>query len=92
MRRTLTAMPLALVMAVSPIVVVPAGAQSPGVAPGEARALVHDELGRLEAVIDPSQGVAVYRYDAVGNIVAIERPEARGRVHHRGDAGPRRDR
>ena len=75
MRRTLTAMPLALVMAVSPIVVVPAGAQSPGVAPGEARTLVHDELGRLEAVIDPSQGVAVYRYDAVGNIVAIERPE-----------------
>ena len=75
MRRTLTALPLALVMAVAPIVVVPAGAQSSVAAPGAARTLVHDELGRLEAVIDPSQGVAIYRYDAVGNIVAIERPE-----------------
>ncbi|MCY7420086.1 MAG: DUF6531 domain-containing protein, partial [Chloroflexi bacterium] len=55
----------------------PASASAQSSSPGAAGphiAYVHDELGRLEAVIDPSQGVARYRYDAVGNITAIERP------------------
>ena len=35
---------------------------------------VYDELGRLVQVTDPSGDSAIYRYDAVGNIIAIERP------------------
>jgi YD repeat-containing protein len=34
---------------------------------------VYDRLGRLTGVIDSAQGTAVYRYDAVGNILSIER-------------------
>jgi YD repeat-containing protein len=34
----------------------------------------YDELGRLVQVTDPSGDAAIYRYDAVGNITAIERP------------------
>ena len=52
----------------------PASASSVA-ATSTSRTLVHDELGRLEAVIDPAQGVAIYRYDPVGNIIAIERPD-----------------
>jgi hypothetical protein len=39
---------------------------------------VYDELGRLRAVIDPSQtdGTAIYGYDAVGNITSITRQPA----------------
>jgi RHS repeat-associated protein len=37
---------------------------------------VHDALGRLEAVIDPLNGTAVYHYDAVGNITSITRTAA----------------
>jgi hypothetical protein len=39
---------------------------------------VYDELGRLRAVIDPSQtdGTAIYAYDAVGNITSITRQPA----------------
>lgn len=36
----------------------------------------YDELGRLVQVTDPSGQSAIYRYDAVGNITAIERPGA----------------
>ena len=41
----------------------------------------YDELGRLTAVIDPtapSNGVAKYNYDAVGNITSIERASSSG--------------
>ena len=34
---------------------------------------VYDELGRLVSVIDPSGTAANYRYDAVGNILEIDR-------------------
>jgi YD repeat-containing protein len=34
---------------------------------------VYDELGRLVSVIDPSGNAANYRYDAVGNILEIDR-------------------
>jgi len=34
---------------------------------------IHDPIGRLVGVVDPTQGVAVYRYDAVGNILSIAR-------------------
>ncbi len=36
---------------------------------------IYDELGRLRAVVDPSQtdGTAIYTYDAVGNILSITR-------------------
>ena len=34
---------------------------------------VYDEAGRLLAVIDPSGDTAIYRYDAVGNILSISR-------------------
>jgi len=39
---------------------------------------IYDELGRLRAVIDPSQtdGTAIYTYDAVGNILSITRQPA----------------
>jgi YD repeat-containing protein len=39
---------------------------------------IYDELGRLRAVIDPSQtdGTAIYSYDAVGNILSITRQSA----------------
>jgi hypothetical protein len=39
---------------------------------------IYDELGRLRAVIDPSQtdGTAIYSYDAVGNILSITRQPA----------------
>jgi YD repeat-containing protein len=38
----------------------------------------YDALGRLIEVTDPSGGSAIYRYDAVGNITAIERPGTNG--------------
>lgn len=38
----------------------------------------YDELGRLVQVTDPAGESAIYRYDAVGNILAIERPGANG--------------
>ncbi len=34
---------------------------------------VYDGLGRLMGVIDPSQGTALYTYDAVGNVLSIQR-------------------
>ena len=34
---------------------------------------VYDELGRLVAVIDPASDAAIYTYDAVGNILSIDR-------------------
>jgi len=37
---------------------------------------VHDDAGRLEAVIDPSHGVARYTYDANGNELSITRTAA----------------
>ena len=39
-------------------------------------AYVYDELGRLIAVVDPSQGAAIYNYDAVGNLTSIVRQSA----------------
>jgi YD repeat-containing protein len=38
----------------------------------------YDELGRLVQVTDPSGESAIYRYDLVGNILAIERPGSSG--------------
>ncbi|NJK45425.1 MAG: RHS repeat protein [Pleurocapsa sp. SU_196_0] len=35
---------------------------------------VYDDRGRLVGVIDPSGVTARYRYDATGNLVAIDRP------------------
>jgi YD repeat-containing protein len=37
---------------------------------------VYDELGRLVAVIDQQGDVAKYNYDAVGNLLSIERINA----------------
>src|SRR5213078_4804921 len=33
----------------------------------------YDDLGRLAGVIDPTGDTAVYHYDAVGNVLAIDR-------------------
>lgn len=41
---------------------------------------VYDDLGRLIAVVDEQGGVAIYEYDAVGNILAIRRPDTTGPV------------
>jgi YD repeat-containing protein len=38
----------------------------------------YDELGRLVAVVDQDGNAAIYVYDAVGNIVSIQRVEAAG--------------
>ena len=38
---------------------------------------VYDDLGRLVAVVDADGNAAVYTYDAVGNILAIRRADAR---------------
>jgi YD repeat-containing protein len=38
----------------------------------------YDGMGRLIQVIDPSGDSAVYRYDAVGNVTAIQRPGSTG--------------
>jgi YD repeat-containing protein len=39
---------------------------------------IYDELGRLVAVIDQQGDVGVYTYDAVGNLLAIERVNVSG--------------
>jgi YD repeat-containing protein len=41
---------------------------------------VYDDLGRLIAVIDQQGRTAIYEYDAVGNILAIRRPDTTGPV------------
>lgn len=41
---------------------------------------VYDDLGRLIAVIDQQGRTAIYDYDAVGNILAIRRPDTTGPV------------
>lgn len=38
---------------------------------------IYDDLGRLVAVVDRDGNAAVYTYDAVGNILAIRRADAR---------------
>ncbi len=47
-----------------------AGAQTPSNGPVS---YVYDELGRLIAVLDAAGNAAVYNYDAVGNILSIQR-------------------
>jgi RHS repeat-associated protein len=39
-------------------------------------AYAYDDAGRLRAVIDPSAGAAVYSYDAVGNLLSVDRRSA----------------
>jgi YD repeat-containing protein len=34
---------------------------------------IYDELGRLVGVVDPASDAAIYRYDAVGNLLSISR-------------------
>jgi YD repeat-containing protein len=48
---------------------------APRVIPAQAPGIqyAYDELGRLVAVVDQQSNVALYRYDAVGNLLAIER-------------------
>jgi RHS repeat-associated protein len=48
--------------------------------PSNSISYAYDDLGRLAAVIDPSQtnGVAAYSYDAVGNLNAINRLSSSG--------------
>ena len=41
---------------------------------------VYDDLGRLIAVMDQQGNIAIYEYDAVGNILAIRRPDTTGPV------------
>ena len=36
----------------------------------------YDELGRLVAVVDPQGNAAIYVYDAVGNVLSIQRADA----------------
>ena len=40
---------------------------------------LYDNLGRLAAVVDPGGDAAVYRYDAVGNLLSISRRACRQR-------------
>jgi RHS repeat-associated protein len=57
----------------------PAGFEAqPAVAASQSNPItyVHDELGRLRAVIDPTAGAAVYSYDAAGNLLSISRQSA----------------
>jgi RHS repeat-associated protein len=48
------------------------------ITPANAISYVHDDLGRLEAVIDPGQanGLARYAYDGAGNLLSIMRQSA----------------
>ena len=59
------------------LVTTPSGGPSNGVnftvASTNPVAYTYDELGRLTGVIDPSGNAAVYVYDAVGNILSIQR-------------------
>ncbi len=47
-----------------------AAAQSPAIQ------YAYDELGRLVAVVDPQGNAAIYVYDAVGNVLSIQRADA----------------
>ena len=38
----------------------------------------YDELGRLTAVVDADGNTAIYNYDAVGNLLSIQRINATG--------------
>lgn len=61
---------LTLLLTVSPAIAADprvVAAQAPGIQ------YAYDELGRLVAVVDQQSNVAIYRYDAVGNLVSIER-------------------
>ena len=48
----------------------------PAAAQPSAIQYAYDELGRLQAVVDQQGSAAIYVYDAVGNVLAIERVEA----------------
>ena len=73
MRRT-GAIAMVVVLGSAVIGLPPAGTSAQATPTTNTIIYVHDELGRMTAVIDPSQGVARYAYDAVGNITAITRP------------------
>ncbi|MGH7207333.1 MAG: IPT/TIG domain-containing protein [Nitrospiraceae bacterium] len=45
----------------------------PIAAPGDQAQYFYDELGRLVGVVDGSGNVAVYNYDAVGNLLSVQR-------------------
>ncbi len=40
--------------------------------PADAITYIYDELGRLVGVVDPTGNTAVFNYDAVGNILAVQ--------------------
>jgi YD repeat-containing protein len=72
-----TARHLRAVIAVTLLVVLAAPLPAPPSATGQpVIQYVYDPLGRLIAVIDQHGNVATYEYDAVGNILAIERVDA----------------
>ena len=73
--RGLLAAGAALVTAVMllPGISSPARGATPPAAGSSPVTYIHDALGRLEAVVDPAIGTAVYHYDAVGNITSIQR-------------------
>ncbi|MGH6690412.1 MAG: IPT/TIG domain-containing protein [Gammaproteobacteria bacterium] len=60
----------AVLAALVPIAVGVASAQPPTVQ------YAYDELGRLVAVVDPDGNAAIYVYDAVGNLLSIQRVDA----------------
>lgn len=45
----------------------------PALAHAQGISYVYDALGRLIAVISPGQGIAVYEFDAVGNLLSVTR-------------------
>jgi hypothetical protein len=53
-------------------------AMAAAVTPANAITYVYDDLGRLEAVIDPGQanGIARFTYDGSGNLLSIARQSA----------------
>jgi YD repeat-containing protein len=53
-------------------------AAGPGAAQQATVHWVHDEVGRIRAVVDAQGDVGVYQYDAVGNLVGIERVTVSG--------------
>src|SRR5919201_1882848 len=71
-RRTCAAGSLIAGLALAGILVSLIGAAQ-AAPPSTAITYAYDELGRLVAVSDPSQGAAKYTYDAAGNLTAITR-------------------
>lgn len=68
--RRVLCIPFVLLLALVSLSLVPVASASP---PADAFRFFHDADGRLKAAVDPEGDTAIFSWDAVGNLLSIDR-------------------